>query len=270
MEVPCGQCMGCRIARAREWAIRCMHEASEHQHNQFLTLTYADEHLPQWGSLDKSAFPLFMKRLRKEIGYRVSYFYVGEYGENTKRPHYHALLFGLAVPDAVAWTEHDKGKLYTSQALTRLWGQGHVVIGPVTYETAAYCARYNMKKVTGQAAKDHYTRVDPETGEVYELVPEFIGMSRRPAIGRTWFEKFHTDLYPSDEAIHKGKSYSVPKYYDRLLDRVAPLQLQEIKEERVKRANTIDRKKEQTPHRRAVRAEVSRLKAEHQIKGRKL
>ena len=39
--LPCGSCVSCRLAYSRSWAIRCMHEASLHDRNCFLTLTYS-------------------------------------------------------------------------------------------------------------------------------------------------------------------------------------------------------------------------------------
>jgi len=68
IEVPCGQCIGCRLERSRQWAVRCMHEASLHEDNCFITLTYDDEHLPADNSLDKSEFQRFCKRMRKRVG----------------------------------------------------------------------------------------------------------------------------------------------------------------------------------------------------------
>jgi len=67
LELPCGQCIGCRLERSRQWAIRCVHEASMHENNCFITLTYAPEYLPPDGGLIKSDFQKFIKRLRKSI-----------------------------------------------------------------------------------------------------------------------------------------------------------------------------------------------------------
>ena len=57
--VACGKCAGCKADRARVWAIRCYHEASQYDVSSFLTLTYDDAHLPADGLLDKSHLQLF-------------------------------------------------------------------------------------------------------------------------------------------------------------------------------------------------------------------
>ena len=69
VEFACGQCIGCRIERSRQWAIRCVHEAQLYEANCFITLTYAPEHLPKNGSLVLEHFQKFMKRLRKRVGF---------------------------------------------------------------------------------------------------------------------------------------------------------------------------------------------------------
>ena len=100
INLPCGQCIGCRLERSRQWAVRCMHEASLHDENSFLTLTYSDENLPPGGSLHLPDFQNFMKRLRKSIApKRVRFYHCGEYGDILSRPHYHALLFGYDFDD---------------------------------------------------------------------------------------------------------------------------------------------------------------------------
>ena len=159
LNVPCGQCIGCRLEYSRQWAIRCMHEAQLHESNAFITLTYADEHLPQDRSLDKREFQLFIKRLRKSIQpQRLRYFHCGEYGAKLGRPHYHACLFGFDFPDKELQRYSKTGeKLYRSDLLDSAWqNKGWALIGEVTFQSAAYVARYITKKITGEAAHDHY------------------------------------------------------------------------------------------------------------------
>lgn len=155
MEVPCGQCIGCRLERSRQWAVRIMHECSLYESNLFLTLTYSDEHLPHRGVLVKRHFQLFMKRLRKHFANRLIRFYhCGEYGSLTQRPHYHAILFNVDFPDRVLHSKNGRGEsLYESATLAKLWPYGQATYGEVTFESAAYCARYCVKKVTGQLAR---------------------------------------------------------------------------------------------------------------------
>ena len=156
LQVPCGQCVGCRLERSRQWALRCVHEASLHKENCFITLTYNDEHLPEHGHLIYRDFQLFMKRLRKRTGVRVRFYMCGEYGENFGRPHFHACLFGYNFPDLVRW-KAGKSTLYRSKLLESLWTDGYSSVGEVSFESAAYVARYILKKVTGDDAEAHYT-----------------------------------------------------------------------------------------------------------------
>jgi hypothetical protein len=207
VEVPCGQCVGCRLERSRVWAIRCVHEASLYDDNCFITLTYADENLPENNSLDKSAFPKFMKRLRKRFpNLAIRYFMCGEYGEKFTRPHYHACLFNFDFADKSLWSVKNGIRLYTSPTLSELWPFGYSIIGDVTFDSAAYVARYIMKKITGEKAQEHYG----------DLQPEFCTMSRRPGLGKGWYDKYSNDLFPHDRTIINGKEVTVPKFYRQL------------------------------------------------------
>jgi len=218
--VPCGVCIGCRIDKSRQWAIRCVHESKLHLRNSFLTLTY--DELPEFNTLLKSDLQKFFKRLRKD-GKTFRYFAVGEYAPNTRRPHYHAIIFGLDFnEDGLRKnykTNAQGNQLYTSEYLTKVWGHGHATVGQFSYQTAAYVARYVMKKQTGKNADDHYSIVDPYTGEIIGQEHEFQIMSRKPGIGSGWFDKFSSDAFPSDFLIHQGKKHSVPRYYTDKLER---------------------------------------------------
>lgn len=75
LTLPCGQCVGCRLERSRQWAVRCMHEASLYDQNAFVTLTYDQDHLPESGSLRYRDFQLFCKRARDKLG-PFRFFYV--------------------------------------------------------------------------------------------------------------------------------------------------------------------------------------------------
>jgi hypothetical protein len=216
--VPCGGCIGCRLDYSRNWAIRCMHEAEMHMENCFITLTYNKKSLPEGGTLKKTDFQKFMKRLRKKYGPDIRYFHCGEYGEKLGRPHYHALLFNFNFSDRYLWRVQNGNNIYRSESLEKLWPFGFCEIGSVTFESAAYVARYVVKKVKGQAAKDHYQRINKETGEVIELTPEYVTMSRRPGIGRDWIDKYKNDVYPHDfVVVNDGKQWKPPRYYDQTL-----------------------------------------------------
>lgn len=226
--ISCGQCIGCRLKRSRNWAIRCVHEAQLHKQNSFITLTYNDENYPQNGSLDKSHFQKFMKRLRKAIfPNKLRYFHCGEYGAQLKRPHYHAILFGMDWIDKYE-TQLGGRKIYRSTYLEKLWPFGFSTVGDVTFESAAYVARYITKKHFGQGAEDHYERIN-EFGEIVSLQPEYVTMSRRPGIAKEWFVKYSSDVFPQDHVVLKGKTLKPPKYYDNLYEIYDPLDHKKIK-----------------------------------------
>lgn len=217
LTLPCGQCVGCRLERSRQWAIRCVHEAQLHEENCFLTLTYDDDHIPDPPSLTYSHFQKFMKRLRKAHPRRRIRFYMcGEYGELLGRPHYHACLFGYRPSDLVPIQGiGTQNVLYRSAELERLWSYGYSSVAQVTFESAAYVARYVMKKITGNRAEAHYRKTDLKTGEIYQQVPEFTRMSLKPGIGAEWLQKYSAEVYPRDEIILRGRSMKPPKYYDK-------------------------------------------------------
>lgn len=222
LELPCGQCIGCRLERSRQWAMRCMHEASLHEQNCFITLTYDSANLPDGGSLRYADFQKFMKRLRKVTG-KVTFYCGGEYGtDGTMRPHYHTCIFGYDFPDKVFFKRSaDGSKLYTSELLARLWPSGLSSVGAVTFASAAYIARYCVAKVNGDLADSHYT-VITDDGEIIRRDSEFNHMSLKPAVGKRWLEKFRSDVYPRDYVVVNGVKTKPPKYYDTLFEKENP------------------------------------------------
>lgn len=227
-EIPCGQCLECRLEYSRVWANRCFLEMKEHEKSYFITLTYDDEHLPlnQYvdydtgvtgtiATLQKRDWQLFMKRLRKEYRYcnKLRFFAAGEYGDHTYRPHYHAIIFGLILDDLelLSVSKHNF-PLYKSEFLNSVWQNGNCVVAHASWDTCAYTARYIMKKQKGKAA-DVYSR--------YNFEPEFLLMSRKPGIGRkafdrdpySWFDtNFHS--YSTDSG---SVNVSVCRYFKRLM-----------------------------------------------------
>lgn len=231
---------------------------SLHEDNCFITLTYSDPNLPYDHSLKRSHFVNFMKRLRKKIHpKKVRYFMCGEYGDQSWRPHYHAILFGYNFPDKIRVQSKDvENPYYLSTLLTKLWPLGNHMIADATYETAAYVARYCTKKITGEKAEAHYNRqimdFNETTGELNsfletQLEPEYATMSRKPGIGKHWYEKFKQDCYPSNYLVRNGNKLPIPKYYDKLLEREDETKLAAIKMSRKIKAmqnksdSTLDR-----------------------------
>ena len=216
MTVPCGQCTGCRSEYSRQWALRNMHEASLNPNNNcFITLTYNEKNLPQNNSLEKKAFPKFIRSLRqKNQGTKIRYYACGEYGDNFGRPHYHAILFNYFPSDI----QPLKKDLYTSKSISDAWrNKGHASVGMVTFQSAAYVSNYVQKKINGKQKLDHYANYDKHTGELISWrEPEFSLMSRKPGIGKKWFDKYYKDIYQiGKDGLHmNGKFMKPPKYYD--------------------------------------------------------
>lgn len=257
ISVPCGKCVGCYLTHAKGWAIRCMKEAKTHDENSFLTLTFDRDHCPSDGMLDKRVPQLFLKRLRKKIGKKVSYFLAGEYGGRFGRPHYHLLLFGYDFPDKREVTVRMGNTLFRSPELEVLWPFGFSSIGDVNMASASYVSRYCVKKVT-ERERFNYEKIDDIKWQIDKVsgemkVAEFTLMSRRPAIAQKWFEMYGSDVFPSDEVIIDGRQERPPRYFDKQLDKVDPDMLESLKLERMKKVV----RSESTPERLAVKEIVA-------------
>lgn len=238
---PCGRCIGCKLDRSKDWALRCVHEASLHEENCFITLTYRTEDLPKNLSVSKETFRKFVKKLRKYLHpKRIRFYGCGEYGKKHLRPHYHLLIFGHDFEDKEVLHVADPKKrnrfstvkdpyiYYTSETLAKLWKKGFHSIGEVNNESAGYVARYCTKKVIG--VPGYYDGVEPE----------FALMSRRPGIGAKWIEKYMSDCYPKDFVTHNRKKFKPPRFYDdRLLKRDYKM-WEGVKEKRKENVNYDD------------------------------
>jgi len=272
LTLSCGQCVGCRLERSRQWAVRCMHEAQMHEENCFITLTYDDENLPEDLSLHYEHFQEFMRNLREYFRYHykktgIRFYMAGEYGESFGRPHYHACIFGINFSDRKLWKRSPSGSnLYRSQILEDLWPHGYSSIGDVNFESAAYVARYIMKKMTGHkpdehgiTAQDHYTYCDLSSGELITRKSEFNKMSLRPGIGADWLKKYLPDVYPHDYVEVRGKKTKPPKYYDQIYKKLAPETFDDLQYERHLNALKKD-VNEYTPERLKTKETVTRAK----------
>jgi len=238
------------------WAIRCVHEASLYDRNCVVTLTYDDKHLPADGSLAYVDFQLFMKRLRQyrrrfflrehfrlkrfsdltrsqakhlvELS-RVRFYCGGEYGDRNLRPHFHSCLFNFDFPDKVVCGK----ELFDSALARQLWGKGRVVVGRMSFDSAAYCAGYIHKKIFGDLADDHY-----RVGTDEELCPEFSNMSRRPGIGMPWLKKFWRETVRDLSVWSKGHRVHMPAVYSKYVEAIADCS--NAREELAKRMSVLD------------------------------
>lgn len=229
-QLPCGKCLACRLEYAREWAVRCVHEARMHPENSFITLTYSDEHLVS-KKLVYEDFQKFAKRLRKKIfqdfclenriedwkalepsvrkefyeRFRISIFVTGEYGESRKRPHWHCIIFNWRPSDCEYKYTSDRGdRVYRSDSLDRLWGKGMCEVGSVTFESAGYVARYSAKKL-----------VHGDDGHEWEPISK---KSSKQAIGKTFLEKYWRDVFSYGRIVlANGAETAIPRYYEKWL-----------------------------------------------------
>lgn len=284
--IPCGTCLGCRFEGARQKAVRADHERQMHKHSCFLTLTYRESDLPSPPSLSKRTMQLFNKKLR--VGFArgfdfidrqgdlcayvvsegIRIMHVGEYGgtmfggkgKREVHPHYHLLVFGCDFPDKKFHKFNKRGdRIYTSKILDGMWPYGHATIGEVTFESAGYCARYSLKKINGVKKAEHYRWLDKKTGVIHDLLPEFCEMPRGKlgGLGAPWFDKFATDVYPSDNVIVNGVPTKPPRYYDLRLKQRNEVLFDSIKKARLDKY----KKPEETPERLLVMEAVHAQKA---------
>ncbi len=206
---------------------------------------------------------LFLKRLRKKYKNAIRYFQCGEYGEKNLRPHYHIILFGHDFEDKKFWQLSNGVPLYRSKALEGLWTLGFSTVGDVTYESAAYVARYITKKITGDLAEKHYESINKETGLVSQLKPECVTMSRRPGIGREFYNKNKNDIYSVDAVIFKRGNKIIkavsPRYYDNIYDKENPEDFKKIKAKRKNKG--LLKQKDNTDERLLVRENLENKKA---------
>ena len=242
VDVPCGQCIGCRLEYKRQWALRCVHEASLYKHNSFLTLTYNDDNLPDGGTLVKEHWQEFMKALRqwrvrtcpgcKGEGKdcmecesrRIRFYMVGEYGEDKQRPHYHALLFNLDFADKYGIRRSKRHLVYGSPQVEKIWQKGDIYLGTVTPASAQYVTGYITKAVRGK---------EDEVKAYYgERLPPFTLMSRRPGIGRGWYDKYKKEVAQWDTVISDGVEVKAPKAYDKYLETEFPERFAQLKGKR--------------------------------------
>lgn len=227
LQFPCGNCVGCRLDRARDNAVRCMHEASLHSDNTFLTLTYDEKNLKS-PSLVREDIAGFNKRLRAYVGRtfdkKIGIFGCGEYGAQLSRPHFHLCVFNFDFSDKKMHSRSDAGDiLYRSTELEKLWKHGFSVIGDLTFASACYVARYCTKKVNGKHKDEYYSG----------RLPEFAIYPRRPALGKDWIEQ-NLEMVAGQNFIFQksGIKTPVPRYYQKQIEKLNPELYLRMKEKR--------------------------------------
>lgn len=214
MDVPCGNCLGCRVARSRMWTTRIMHELHGWPESGFLTLTYSDEKLPNMFTLKKKELQLFFKRFRKaydkKYKKKIKYYASAEYGDRSERPHYHSILFGYGINSAMKdgrLVRMYDSKFILYKVLTGLlvdaWSNGYVTLGGVTYDSARYVTQYIDKKYSGVLADKVYVKTNREIP--FQRVSHGLGM---PYFIKD-SERISDQLYINE----RGYKVGLPKYY---------------------------------------------------------
>lgn len=248
-QVPCGTCILCRQEQARQQAIRIAHEAQQHEANCFVTLTYDDNNLPKYGSLQYSDLQKFWKRARKEFG-TLRYYAVGEYGDKSMRAHYHACIFGHDFTEGRIITTESPHRLWINPLLTRCWGLGNVSVGALNFATARYTAQYVTKKLrSGQK----YVRTDEETGELIPLEQPRAFMSKN--LGRTWWDQWNHTVTAHDRVIIDARPQKPPRAYDKWLRQKSPIAAE------IQTAQRIKKMQARGPINPHARAETARARA---------
>lgn len=177
----CGQCMPCRVNSRRVWTHRIMLEVTQHPVNSFWTLTYSDENMPRTKdnleTLNAEHLTTFIKRLRHHhLPEKLRYFNVGEYGEKSGRPHYHAALFNFPTCERGLTRVNRRGDCCRiCDGVREIWGKGLVHSGNLEASSASYICGYITKKLTRRG-----------DGRLNGRDPEFARMSLRPGIGASF------------------------------------------------------------------------------------
>lgn len=280
IEVPCGTCILCREEYARQTAVKIHHESMMHEEGAFITLSYKDEHLPEHNSLNYEDIHRFWKRERQRLWrtahIKLRHYTVGEYGDKTLRPHYHACVFGYGYLNNRVMLRETPTLLWTTPELEKAWGLGFVSVGALNYATASYTASYITKKLR---SKQQYVRTDTETGELIPLEQPRAFMSDN--LGKTWWSKYGKYLEDNDWVIVNGTRQKPPKTYDKWMKerdpdwlvgkdgtiQKAPKRYEAKLEEIKKKRKQIATENKKTPEQNRARANNAHArKAQRQVK----
>jgi hypothetical protein len=270
LALPCGQCMGCKIEKSKQWAVRIMHESQMHEDNCVVTFTFEQTS----ETLNYDPLQAFTKRARKKHP-EIRYFHAGEYGETYSRPHYHSIIFGQGFRDRTYLKKTKRGSIqYTSKELTTIWEGGRgwneklkagtASVSDLNYDAATYIAGYITKKLNGNGSTKYLDIYDPETGEIIERQKEHAHMSLKPAIGLTWLQKNWREV-SNGTTVMNGTEILIPKYYrdwfndDKKTKGIVPeKELQQIRINIEEQLLTKIKEESQTWQRREAREKIQR------------
>lgn len=256
VDTPCRQCIGCRIDRSSEWAMRCEHELKFHDESCFLTLTLDDEHFPTSQDDFVAKYVLGLKRIRRHSP-RIRTFGCLELGTHTRRPHGHLLVFGRDFSRDEPVSRGPNGDLvYRSNELDALWGLGHASVGELTRESAGYVARYVVAERSDRAGPVLEAVPHPVSGEPVFLRPA-APWARSQGLGRAWFEQYGRQAIEQGAIVERGGvRRPIPKFYSKLAKQAFPTVGADA--ECIAQLRALEQAWNRTPERLAVRAEVKR------------
>lgn len=225
IQIPCGKCIGCRIDYSRSWADRMTyHSFGKEESSWFITLTYDDIHIEQLEhSINYDLYALnfddmtaFIKKLRNKFrDCEIDYFYSGEYGDNSFRPHFHMIIYNLPLDDLEFWKLDNFGcPIYTSELIHSLWTKGICSISSFAWLNAAYTASYVEKKRDGRALVE-YTAVG--------LTPEACRMSRRPGLAYDYYLENYESIWKNNglnvsRSVNSSGHLGIPRYFRKLAE----------------------------------------------------
>lgn len=267
----CRHCVGCRADYRSEWSIRMMHELKYHQSAIFGTFTYDEEHVPKNHELRPDDFRLCMRRLRKIMG-SLRYVQVGEYGGEYGRPHHHAIIYGLELPDLELIKRNERGDdLYRSATLDKIWGHGQCIIGDVSLQSCGYVAGYMHKDMKSEYKFDgQYRHYNTATQTFTKKRRPYITRSNRPGIGYQFYKDYWQDMFPCDFTVVDGKKYPVPDYYfNTLLKEDQPDIYEQVKAAREENNNKPDKIWNNSDERLAVRKKCFTSRLQNSKRGTK-
>jgi len=265
LKIPCGKCMGCLVNKSRMLSIRIIHEAKQHEHNWFGTVTYDDDHIPHGHNLsnrDHRLLHKYIRKARKPLKHR--YVTAAEYGGTTSRPHYHPVLFGLELTDLETWHTNNRGdKFYRAHELEEVWKRGQILVSDLTITSARYVASHTEKtvkeagnKYDANGKRRPYLAVNKETGEITQRVWPFMRYSNKPGIGKGWFDQWMGDLRHGNMIVN-GKKEPIPRYYLEQIKKADQELYDRLREKRLKAIETDEFKWNNTPERLRVREIVA-------------
>lgn len=287
--IPCGKCIGCRLEYSREWANRAYLESKLYKQNWFVTLTYDEEHLKireedqdkngitywndgSWnGTLDGKDLQKFMHDFRQIMKRQynqdgIRFLACGEYGDKGERPHYHIILLNCNLPAETFYKPRiiNNEYYYQNQIIEKAWKKGISNISEASWNNIAYTARYITKKINGATSDELYASKGQDK--------EFLRVSRKPGIGKPYYDKYKDTIYKYDNITIKNKEGVInckpPKYFDSLYEKEEPKKFKRIERKRQKQKNMLDKiSDQQTSLSRYEQLQVKRRTKEDQTKG---